>query len=387
MAGPIEYQPSPIAVIRRCGCQRRVKRSGTRSSSDADAIATGTIAGGSTKSIGTNTTCVGTAYPPPMSNWSLPSNAALPTSSTRSRVLNGCDGATASSSPRQARTRRPQLRSRGTHGPTGAGYGALLPLASADRTRSSRGSATPRAAAYCQLIASLRAACPAGSRGALDPRRPANCGADMHTTSVFPSKKLKTSSVSRRAPPPPPECFIDRSLGRHHLAAVLTACGLVVHTLAWSRCGSTRGDPSARPTHTAPSGGEGRRPRSPRAAGDRRPVPAHQSAGRRDRPRGRSHDRALAGRGGETVHLRGRARADGAGVRARRSAGRPRVVSRASGGASRPVSRQPSRPRMSCAVIALPNRSPSSMTPLNSAALRRARATTFSSIVSRAIVR
>ena len=48
---------------------------------------------------------------------------------------------------------------------------------------------------------------------------------------------------------------------------------------------------------------------------------------------------------------------------------------------------QPSSPRMSSAVRLLENRSPSSMTPRNSAALRRASATTFSSIVSRAIIR
>ena len=47
---------------------------------------------------------------------------------------------------------------------------------------------------------------------------------------------------------------------------------------------------------------------------------------------------------------------------------------------------QPSSPRMSCAVRLPENRSPSSMTPRNSSALRRARATTFSSIVSRAII-
>jgi 8-hydroxy-5-deazaflavin:NADPH oxidoreductase len=48
---------------------------------------------------------------------------------------------------------------------------------------------------------------------------------------------------------------------------------------------------------------------------------------------------------------------------------------------------QVSSPRMSSAVTRLANRSPSSITPLNSAALRRASATTFSSIVSRAIIR
>ena len=36
--------------------------------------------------------------------------------------------------------------------------------------------------------------------------------------------------MSRRAPPP--EFFIDRSLGRHHLPDALRAHGLVVHTLA-----------------------------------------------------------------------------------------------------------------------------------------------------------
>jgi hypothetical protein len=56
----------------------------------------------------------------------------------------------------------------------------------------------------------------------------------------------------------------------------------------------------------------------------------------------------------------------------------------ASAGSSGPA--HPSSPRMSCAVRLLANRSPSSMTPLNSAALRRARATTFSSIVLRAII-
>ncbi len=48
---------------------------------------------------------------------------------------------------------------------------------------------------------------------------------------MYPSRKSKRSSASRRAPLPP-ELFIDRSLGRHHLAAALTDCGLVVHTLA-----------------------------------------------------------------------------------------------------------------------------------------------------------
>jgi PIN like domain len=38
--------------------------------------------------------------------------------------------------------------------------------------------------------------------------------------------------VSRRALPPSPEFFIDRSLGRRHLAAALARCGLVGHTLA-----------------------------------------------------------------------------------------------------------------------------------------------------------
>jgi hypothetical protein len=46
--------------------------------------------------------------------------------------------------------------------------------------------------------------------------------------------------VSRRAPLPPPEFFIDRSLGRRHLAEALTACGLVVHTLS-SVYGEKRG--------------------------------------------------------------------------------------------------------------------------------------------------
>jgi PIN like domain len=36
--------------------------------------------------------------------------------------------------------------------------------------------------------------------------------------------------VSRREPPP--EFFIDRSLGRRHLPEALRACGLVVHTMA-----------------------------------------------------------------------------------------------------------------------------------------------------------
>ena len=44
-------------------------------------------------------------------------------------------------------------------------------------------------------------------------------------------------------------------------------------------------------------------------------------------------------------------------------------------------------PRMSSAVRLVANSSPSSMTPLNNAALRRASATTFSSIVSRAMSR
>jgi PIN domain-containing protein len=38
--------------------------------------------------------------------------------------------------------------------------------------------------------------------------------------------------VSRRRPHPPPEFFIDRSLGRHHLADALRREGYVVHTLA-----------------------------------------------------------------------------------------------------------------------------------------------------------
>jgi hypothetical protein len=46
-----------------------------------------------------------------------------------------------------------------------------------------------------------------------------------------------------------------------------------------------------------------------------------------------------------------------------------------------------SSPRMSSAVMLLANRSLSSMTPRNSAALRCASATTFSSMVSRAISR
>jgi hypothetical protein len=46
--------------------------------------------------------------------------------------------------------------------------------------------------------------------------------------------------VSRRAPLPPPEFVIDRGLGRRHLAAALTACGLVVHTLS-SVYGEERG--------------------------------------------------------------------------------------------------------------------------------------------------
>jgi hypothetical protein len=36
--------------------------------------------------------------------------------------------------------------------------------------------------------------------------------------------------VSRRVPPP--DLFIDRSLGRKHLPEALRACGLVVHTLS-----------------------------------------------------------------------------------------------------------------------------------------------------------
>jgi hypothetical protein len=55
--------------------------------------------------------------------------------------------------------------------------------------------------------------------------------------------------------------------------------------------------------------------------------------------------------------------------------------------AARRLIAQPSSPRTSSAVRLLANRSPSSMTPLNSAALRRARAATFSSIVSREIIR
>jgi len=46
--------------------------------------------------------------------------------------------------------------------------------------------------------------------------------------------------VSRRAPLPPPEFFVDRSLGRRHLAEALTAHSLVVHTLA-SIYGDERG--------------------------------------------------------------------------------------------------------------------------------------------------
>jgi len=46
--------------------------------------------------------------------------------------------------------------------------------------------------------------------------------------------------VSRRAPLPPPEFFIDRSLGRRHLAEALTGRGLVVHTLS-SVYGEQRG--------------------------------------------------------------------------------------------------------------------------------------------------
>lgn len=52
-----------------------------------------------------------------------------------------------------------------------------------------------------------------------------------------------------------------------------------------------------------------------------------------------------------------------------------------------PTSLQPSSPRMSSAVRLLANRSPLSITPLNSAALRRASARTLSSIVSRATIR
>jgi hypothetical protein len=44
-----------------------------------------------------------------------------------------------------------------------------------------------------------------------------------------------TDQTSRRAPLPRPEFFIDRSLGRRHLAAALTAYGLVVHTLSEER--------------------------------------------------------------------------------------------------------------------------------------------------------
>lgn len=46
--------------------------------------------------------------------------------------------------------------------------------------------------------------------------------------------------MSRRAPLPPPEFFIDRSLGRRHLAEALIGCGLVVHTLS-SVYGEERG--------------------------------------------------------------------------------------------------------------------------------------------------
>jgi len=40
--------------------------------------------------------------------------------------------------------------------------------------------------------------------------------------------------VSRREPPP--EFFIDRSLGRRYLPEALRACGLVVHTMASVYC-------------------------------------------------------------------------------------------------------------------------------------------------------
>jgi hypothetical protein len=38
--------------------------------------------------------------------------------------------------------------------------------------------------------------------------------------------------VSRPKPPPPPEFFIDRSLGRHIVPDAIRAAGFVVHTLA-----------------------------------------------------------------------------------------------------------------------------------------------------------
>lgn len=38
--------------------------------------------------------------------------------------------------------------------------------------------------------------------------------------------------MSRREPPQPPEFFIDRSLGRKHLAEALRDLGLTVHTMA-----------------------------------------------------------------------------------------------------------------------------------------------------------
>jgi hypothetical protein len=45
--------------------------------------------------------------------------------------------------------------------------------------------------------------------------------------------------VSRREPPRPPEFFIDRSLGRKHLAGALRELELTVHTMA-SVYGETR---------------------------------------------------------------------------------------------------------------------------------------------------
>ena len=38
--------------------------------------------------------------------------------------------------------------------------------------------------------------------------------------------------MSRREPPPQPEFFIDRSLGKKHLAEALRALGFTVHTMA-----------------------------------------------------------------------------------------------------------------------------------------------------------
>jgi hypothetical protein len=46
--------------------------------------------------------------------------------------------------------------------------------------------------------------------------------------------------VSRREPPPQPEFFIDRSLGRKHLAEALRELGFTVHTLS-SVYGEKRG--------------------------------------------------------------------------------------------------------------------------------------------------